>query len=132
MSTRRVLIRAGLLALAAAYPFAVVLGPRHGLAVLLAAGLAMGNFWMMAARLAGVSALLTLPAAPGHGALTARTMIAGTIRWVLTFFLLWTLLKYAHALPVVAGLSCVVASITLQAFVDCSRVERDPSTGAGP
>lgn len=132
MNTTRVLVRAGLLSLACAYPFAVVLGPRQGLAVLLAAALAMGNFLLMATRLANTSSSLAHPAAPGHRALTAHAMIGGTIRWLVTFFLLWGLLKHAHALAVVAGLSCVVGSITLQAIVEYLRMERDTSAGAGP
>ncbi len=124
-------MRAGLLALMLAYPFAVVLGPRAGVGVLLAAALAGGNFLLVATRLEGDTSLLAHPEAPSHGALTARTMVGGSIRWLLTFFLLWTLLKYAHPMAVVGGLSCVVGSITLQALFEYSRALRDPSAGAG-
>ena len=131
MKTRSILLRTGLVALVLAYPFAVVLGPRQGVAVLLAAALAGGNFLLMATRIKGDASLLAHPEAPSHGALTARTMMGGSIRWLLTFFLLWTLLRYAHPMAVVGGLSCVVASITLQALFEYSRALRDPSAGAG-
>ncbi len=130
MSTRRVLTQAGVLALVAAYPFAVVLDPWQGLAVLAAATLAMGNYLLMAGRLRGTTGLLSRPSAPGYRAVTAQTMIGSGIRWLITFFLLWGLLSRAEAMAVVAGLSCVVASITLQALFEYLRAVRGPSAGA--
>ncbi len=132
MSTRALLVRAGLLALPLAYLFAIIVGPRAGLGVLLAAGLAMGNFLLMGRRIADSCAAITTAGPEDHKTLTARTLIGGGIRWVLTFFLLWILLDHAHALAVVGGLSCVVAAIALQAFVEFVRAERDPSAGADP
>jgi hypothetical protein len=132
LSTARVLRWTGLLALVLAYPIAVVLGPRAGLGVLLAAAVMGGNFLLMGSRLKATTALLAHPGSGDHKTLTGKAMVGGGIRWLLTFFLVWGLLKWFDALAVVAGLSCVVASITLQAFVEYLRAERDPSAGAGP
>lgn len=132
MKQGRLLWRTGLTALVLAYPFAVVLGPWEGLGVLLAAAVIGGNFLLMGSRLRATSALLELPGGGDHKTLTAKAMVGGGIRWLLTFFLVWGLLKTFHALAVAAGLSCVVASITLQAFVEYLRAEHDPSAGAGP
>ncbi len=132
MSLRGVLLRAGLVALVLAYTFAVSLGPREGLGVLLAAALAGVNLQLLGRRVHGDARLLSLPGAPDLRLLSAQSMITGIFRWLLTFFLVVGLLKWFHALAVVAGLSCVVASITLQAIIEYLRAERDPSAGAGP
>lgn len=132
MNPWRLLLRAGVVALVVAYPFAVVLGPREGLGVLLGAAVAAGNFALTHQRLNDTARLLRLPAAPGHRALTARTMISGTIRWAISFFVLWNLLICFHPLAVLGGLCCIVGAITLQASVDCLRAPRDTPSGAEP
>jgi len=125
-----VLPRAGLVALVVAYPFAVIMGPWQGGAVLAAAGLAMGNYLLMTFRLGGSSKVLARPGAPTPSAMTAKTMAGTGIRWLLTFFLVWSLLKRAEPLAVVAGLSCVVAAIALQAMSEYLRTRRGPPAGA--
>ncbi len=132
MKPRSLMARAGLVALCLAYPFAIVLGPRQGLGVLLAAALVTGNFALMRSRVGDAARLLGLPAAPGHRAVTARAMVSGAFRWLTTFLLLIGLLRLFHPLAVVAGLSCMVAAIALQACFDVLHTERDPSPGAGP
>jgi hypothetical protein len=131
VNTRRLLLRTGLLALLCAYPFAVILGPREGLGVLLAAAVAAGNFLLMGRRFEGTARTLSQPVAPDPKVLVAKGVIGGGIRWLVTFVMVWGLLKHHHALAVVAGLSCVVGSITLQALSEYLRAEREPSAGAG-
>jgi hypothetical protein len=132
VSPRGVLLQAGLVGLVLAYPFAVVQGPWAGLGVLAGAALVIANFALMAGRLAGAERLLRMEAGPGPRALTARTMLGGGIRWLLTFFLLWAILDRFPTAAVVTGLLCVVASIALQAIFAYLRARRAPSVGADP
>ncbi len=131
MSPRRVLLQALWLLGLAAYAAAVVLEPREAVGVLLAGALAFANFWLTGRRLRVAADLVRMVDEPNPRALTAGTLTSAGIRWLVTFFLLWALLERYAALPVVAGLGCVVAAIALQALLAYARGVR-ASDGAEP
>ncbi len=126
MSPRSVLGHASLLMVLAAYSAAVLLEPREGLGVLLTGALAASNFLLQARSLASTSNLIARAPDTNPGTLAAGTVLGSTIRWLVTFFLLWLLLERFHALGIVAGLSCMVGGMTLEAVLSHARNARRP------
>ena len=116
--------------LALAWTCGVIFGLQPALGLLCAGALACGSFWLAARRLAGTAELLANRDPLGPQLQLGRTLFGSAVRWLLALFLLWQLLERFHPLAILAGLGCLVAAITLQAFSQFLQSEPQPRDGA--